>query len=96
VAAGHLVARLDLALHRDEDLDELHHAGGQFVAALQLLDLVEEPLLETLLLLVVLGALGARLGGARILPAALRVGFWGVAAMGATSLLGSLFNVRVV
>ena len=54
VAAGHLVAGLDLALHRDEDLDHLHHAGRQLVAALQLLDLVEEALLEALLRLVVL------------------------------------------
>ena len=54
VAAGHLVAGLDLALHRDEDLDHLHHAGRQFVAALQLLDLVEEAALEPLLRLVVL------------------------------------------
>jgi hypothetical protein len=54
VAAGHLVAGLDLALHRDEDLDHLHHAGRQLVAALQLLDLVEEALLEALLALVVL------------------------------------------
>jgi VIT1/CCC1 family predicted Fe2+/Mn2+ transporter len=49
----------------------------------------------SLLLLVALGALGARLGGARLLPAAMRVGFWGVAAMGATALIGSLFNVNV-
>jgi VIT1/CCC1 family predicted Fe2+/Mn2+ transporter len=42
----------------------------------------------SLLLLVTLGALGARLGGARMLPAALRVGFWGVVAMGATALIG--------
>src|SRR6185312_4286286 len=54
VAAGHLVAGLDLALHRDEDLDHLHHARRQLVAALQLLDLVEETLLEQLLRLVVL------------------------------------------
>ncbi len=54
VAAGHLVAGLDLALHRDEDLDHLHHAGRQFVATLQLLDLVEEALLQKLLGLVVL------------------------------------------
>ena len=46
VAAGHLVARLQLALHRDEDLDHLHHAGRQLVAALQLLDLALEPLLQ--------------------------------------------------
>src|SRR6187455_2811928 len=48
VASGHLVAGLDLALHRDEDLDHLHHAGRQLVAALQLLDLVEEALFEQL------------------------------------------------
>ena len=61
VAAGHLVARLDLALHRDEDLDHLHHAGRQLVAALQLLDLVEEAALEALLGLVVLLAHGLEL-----------------------------------
>ena len=48
VAAGHLVARLQLALHRDEDLDHLHHARRQLVAALQLLDLVLEAVLQTL------------------------------------------------
>ncbi len=49
VTAGHLVARLQLALHRHEDLDHLHHARRQFVAALQLLDLVHEALVEALL-----------------------------------------------
>jgi VIT1/CCC1 family predicted Fe2+/Mn2+ transporter len=48
-----------------------------------------------LLLLVALGALGARLGGAPVLPAALRVGFWGVAAMGATALIGRFFGVSL-
>ena len=33
VAAGHLVARLDAALHRHVDLDHLEHARGQVVAA---------------------------------------------------------------
>ena len=54
MAAGHLVARLDLALHGDEDLDHLHDARRQFVAALQLFDLVEEAGFETLLRLFVL------------------------------------------
>src|SRR5437868_2150730 len=54
MAAGHLVAGLNLALYRDENLDHLHHAGRELVAALQLLDLVEEALLEALLALVVL------------------------------------------
>jgi VIT1/CCC1 family predicted Fe2+/Mn2+ transporter len=49
----------------------------------------------SLVLLVALGALGARLGGARILPAALRVGFWGVVAMGLTALIGRLFGVSI-
>ncbi len=48
VPARHLVARLQLALHRDEDLDHLHHAGRQLVAALQLLDLALEALLQAL------------------------------------------------
>ena len=44
VAAGHLVARLQLALHRDEHLDHLEHARRQLVAALELLDAVLEAL----------------------------------------------------
>ena len=54
VAAGHLVTRLDLALHGDEDLDHLHHARRKFVTALQLVDLVMEARVEALLGLVVL------------------------------------------
>jgi hypothetical protein len=54
VAAGHLVAGLNLALHRDEDFHHLHYAGRQFVATLQLFDLVEEALFEPLLRFVVL------------------------------------------
>jgi VIT1/CCC1 family predicted Fe2+/Mn2+ transporter len=50
---------------------------------------------SALLLLMVLGAIGARLGGAPWLRAALRVAFWGVVAMGATTLIGSLFGVSV-
>ena len=37
--AGHFVARLQLAFHRDKDLDHLHDAGRQLVAALQFFDL---------------------------------------------------------
>jgi VIT1/CCC1 family predicted Fe2+/Mn2+ transporter len=51
--------------------------------------------LASLLLLMLLGALAARLGGAPLLRAALRVGFWGVAAMAATMLIGKLFGVSV-
>lgn len=51
--------------------------------------------LVTLVLLVSLGALGAGLGGAPLLRAALRVGLWGAAAMGVTALVGQLFDVAV-
>lgn len=45
-----------------------------------------------LLFLVALGTLAARVGGAPPGRAALRVGFWGAAAMGATALVGSWFG----
>lgn len=50
----------------------------------------------SLALLMILGVLGARLGGAPKLRAALRVGFWGVVAMGVTALAGRLFGVNLV
>lgn len=46
----------------------------------------------TLGLLLMLGGLAARLGGARVVRGALRVGFWGAAAMGITTLVGRLFG----
>ncbi|MFN8653684.1 MAG: VIT family protein [Gemmatimonadales bacterium] len=49
----------------------------------------------TLLLLLALGALAAHLGGAPKLRGAMRVGFWGAAAMGVTSLVGKLFGTTV-
>jgi len=52
--------------------------------------------LASMLLLMALGALAARLGHAPLLRAALRVGFWGVVAMGATALIGRLFNTGVL
>ncbi|WP_267381760.1 MULTISPECIES: VIT family protein [unclassified Sphingomonas] len=45
-----------------------------------------------LLLLALLGAIGATIGGARIGRAVARVTFWGVAAMGATAAIGHLFG----
>jgi VIT1/CCC1 family predicted Fe2+/Mn2+ transporter len=51
--------------------------------------------LVSLLLLVSLGALAAYLGGAPLLRASLRVGFWGAAAMGVTALIGRLFDVGI-
>jgi VIT1/CCC1 family predicted Fe2+/Mn2+ transporter len=49
---------------------------------------------STLVLLLALGALAARLGGAKMLRGAVRVAFWGVIAMAATGLVGHLFGVR--
>lgn len=50
----------------------------------------------SLVLLMLLGALAARLGRAPLLRAAMRVGFWGIAAMGATALIGRLFDTTVL
>ena len=49
----------------------------------------------SLLLLMLLGVVGARLGGAPRLRAALRVGFWGVVAMGVTAAVGRIFGVNL-
>jgi len=46
----------------------------------------------TIVLLLVLGAIAAQLGRASMLRGALRVGFWGAVAMGATHLVGRLFG----
>lgn len=46
----------------------------------------------SLVLLSVLGALAARLGGASAMRGALRVAFWGLAAMICTALVGKLFG----
>jgi VIT1/CCC1 family predicted Fe2+/Mn2+ transporter len=50
---------------------------------------------SSVLLLLALGALAARLGGAPIWKGALRVAFWGALAMGATALVGRLFGASV-
>ncbi|HEX5138936.1 MAG TPA: VIT1/CCC1 transporter family protein [Planctomycetota bacterium] len=46
----------------------------------------------TLALLLLLGGLAARMGGARVVRGAVRVGFWGAVAMAATALVGHLFG----
>ena len=40
VTAGHLIANAQFAFHRDENLDHLDHARRQFVALLELGDLL--------------------------------------------------------
>lgn len=49
----------------------------------------------SLFCLAVLGALGARMGGARLGPSVLRVTFWGVLAMAVTAGVGRLFGTAV-
>ena len=49
----------------------------------------------SLLFLAVLGALSAWAGGAKPLPAALRVTFWGALAMAVTAGIGRLFGTVV-
>lgn len=51
---------------------------------------------SALILLAVLGALAARVGGAPTVRGALRVAFWGAVAMGASALVGRLFGTTVV
>ncbi|MDO9693682.1 MAG: VIT family protein [Candidatus Latescibacteria bacterium] len=50
---------------------------------------------STLILLIVLGGVAARLGGAPIVRGAVRVAFWGVAAMACTAAVGKLFGAVV-
>jgi len=54
--------------------------------------LVYAEIVSTLVFLAVLGALGARAGGAGLLKPAIRVTFWGAVAMGITALVGRMFG----
>lgn len=65
------------------------------VATLPMAGLTTVVIAASLLLLVVLGALAARLGGASMWRGAVRVAFWGAVAMGATALVGRLFGTTV-
>ena len=51
--------------------------------------------ISTLFVLAGLGALGAKAGGAPLLPATLRVTFWGIVAMAVSAGIGLLFHVQV-
>ena len=57
--------------------------------------LVEAVTVASLVLLAVLGAIGARAGGASLWRGALRVVFWGALAMGATALIGRLAGTQL-
>ncbi len=49
----------------------------------------------SLVFLVFLGVLSARLGGAPLMKATARIAFWGAAAMGLTAAVGSLFGIAI-
>jgi VIT1/CCC1 family predicted Fe2+/Mn2+ transporter len=49
----------------------------------------------SLVLLAIMGAVAARLGGAAMTIGAVRVAFWGAMAMGCTALVGRLFGARL-
>jgi len=51
---------------------------------------------SALLMLIVLGAVAAKVGGASVLRGSFRVAFWGVLAMGASAIVGRLFGTTVV
>jgi VIT1/CCC1 family predicted Fe2+/Mn2+ transporter len=51
--------------------------------------------IASLLFLALLGAVGARVGGAPVLRAVVRVTFWGAFAMAATAAIGTLFGTTV-
>jgi vacuolar iron transporter family protein len=49
----------------------------------------------TVVLLLLLGGVAARLGGAPLVRGAVRVAFWGAVAMGCTAVVGRLFGAVV-
>ena len=56
---------------------------------------VEVVAITSLLCLALLGVVGARIGGAHLLKAAIRVTFWGALAMAITAAIGALFGTQV-
>jgi vacuolar iron transporter family protein len=57
--------------------------------------LIHTVAIATLLFLAVLGATGARLGGAPLLRATVRVLFWGAVALGVTAAIGAVFGTSI-
>jgi vacuolar iron transporter family protein len=74
-------------------------ALGAFIPLLTTILITQQSLLFiptiSLISLTLLGALAAKMGGAKPLKGAIRVTFWGAAAMAATALVGSFFGVSV-
>ncbi|MBS1680047.1 MAG: VIT family protein [Actinobacteria bacterium] len=101
-------ARDELGLPEDRRARPLQAAGASALsfavgAALPLLAIglfgssvrIAACVVVTVLALIGLGGLGARLGGAPEVPAVIRVVFWGAVAMAATSAIGALVGSAV-
>jgi vacuolar iron transporter family protein len=104
--ASHARDELGMAeMHRARPVQAALTSAATFAvgAALPLLAAMLLPLgslaigvsLAALVFLVLLGAIGARAGGAPIGKGVLRVAFWGVLAMAATYAIGSMFGTSV-
>jgi len=104
--ATHARDELGLAeMHRARPLQAALASAGTFsvgaalpLVTAMLLTLGKIPVgvsVASLFFLMLLGALGAKAGGAPIVKGTLRVTFWGVIAMAATYAIGSLFGTSV-
>ena len=58
--------------------------------------LIKAQLIFTVFILMIMGAVAAKAGGASIIKGATRVAFWGAAAMAFTAFIGSLFETSLV
>lgn len=52
--------------------------------------------ISAIIFLIILGITSAYTGGSRVLPAIIRITFWGSLAMGATALVGYLFGIGII
>lgn len=92
--AEQLTARDALAAHVRDELGMSKATNARPLQA-ALTSLTPLMTASTLVLLAVLGAVAARVGGAEMWRGALRVGFWGALAMGVAELVGRLFGAAV-
>ena len=58
-------------------------------------DMVYFQYIFSIIFLIILGAVAAKTGGAKVVPAMLRICFWGTVAMVVTALIGYVFGVNV-
>jgi VIT1/CCC1 family predicted Fe2+/Mn2+ transporter len=88
------LAKEQLELHTDSEGEHKELAAIYVGRGLDpaLAAQVAVQLISALLFLVLLGALAARVGGARVLAGALRIGFWGALAMAMTAGIGALIG----